>query len=52
MEIMESSARELYATPEKRPIKPRNYDEYFENIRKVHEGDLHDDNTRPFGTIG
>lgn len=45
MEQMEGESRKLYATPEQRSKKPRNYQEYWENIRAVHENGA-------FGSIG
>ena len=45
MEQMEGESRKLYATPEQRRKTPRNYEEYWENIRAVHENGA-------FGSIG
>jgi phenylalanyl-tRNA synthetase alpha chain len=45
MTAMEEGARELYALPNPTKPKPRNYEEYWNNIKAVHEGDA-------FGSIG
>lgn len=37
LEIMEAGARKLYASGEKKEIKPRDYDAYFENVKQVHQ---------------
>jgi phenylalanyl-tRNA synthetase alpha chain len=45
MHEMEDGARKLYASKDKREIKPRNYEQYFEDTRKVHQDGA-------FGSIG
>src|ERR1700712_1542122 len=45
MTAMEEGARELYALPNPTKPKLRNYEEYWNNIKAVHEGDA-------FGSIG
>jgi phenylalanyl-tRNA synthetase alpha chain len=45
MDAMEKGARTLYAVPTPPQSKPRNYEEYWENIRDVHEDGA-------FGSIG
>ncbi|KAF2196077.1 hypothetical protein GQ43DRAFT_476644 [Delitschia confertaspora ATCC 74209] len=45
MDAMEEGARRLFATPEKRDIKPRDYEQYFQNVKDVHEKGA-------FGSIG
>ncbi|KAF2669248.1 hypothetical protein BT63DRAFT_446901 [Microthyrium microscopicum] len=45
MDDMERGARTLYATPEPRPTKPRDYEQYWKNTQAVHEKGA-------FGSIG
>lgn len=45
LDAMESSSRRLFSTEEKREIKPRDYNKYFENVREVHQNGA-------FGSIG
>lgn len=42
---MEGEARKLYATPDKRPTKPRDYQQYWDDVKAVHENGK-------FGSIG
>lgn len=39
MTAMEEGAKELYALPKPTEPKPRNYEEYWNRVRAVHEGD-------------
>jgi phenylalanyl-tRNA synthetase alpha chain len=45
LDAMESGSRRLFGTGEKRELKLRNYEKYWEDVQKVHEGDA-------FGSIG
>ncbi|KAF2405271.1 phenylalanyl-tRNA synthetase-like protein alpha chain [Trichodelitschia bisporula] len=45
MAAMEESSRKLFAEPTPRPTKPRNYQEYWDGVRAVHEKGA-------FGSIG
>lgn len=45
MNAMEAGSRKLYETKEKKEPKPRNYDQYFEDIKAVHQDGK-------FGSIG
>jgi phenylalanyl-tRNA synthetase alpha chain len=53
MAAMETGQRKLYETPEKKEPKPRDYKDYWNAIRAVHEGDEGDQSSRyQFGTRG
>ncbi|KAF2469017.1 uncharacterized protein BDR25DRAFT_264160 [Lindgomyces ingoldianus] len=45
MDAMEAGYKRLFATPEKKETKPRNYEEYWQNIKEVHQNGA-------FGSIG
>lgn len=45
MAAMEGEARKLYETPEQRETNPRDYQQYFNDIRAVHENGK-------FGSVG
>jgi phenylalanyl-tRNA synthetase alpha chain len=42
---MEAGSRRLFATPENRTTKPRNYEQYFKDVQRVHQDGA-------FGSIG
>ncbi|KAF2006329.1 hypothetical protein P154DRAFT_570390 [Amniculicola lignicola CBS 123094] len=37
LDAMEAGSRRLFASDEKRQVKPRNYEQYFKNIKEVHQ---------------
>ncbi|KAF2276580.1 phenylalanyl-tRNA synthetase alpha chain [Westerdykella ornata] len=45
LDAMEAGSRRLFATGEKREIKPRNYEQYFKSVQQVHQDGA-------FGSIG
>ncbi|KAF2186755.1 hypothetical protein K469DRAFT_687107 [Zopfia rhizophila CBS 207.26] len=45
MNAMEAGSRKLFATPNKKETKPRDYEQYWKNIKEVHQNGA-------FGSIG
>jgi len=45
LDAMEAGSRRLFATDEKKEIKPRDYEQYFQDVKKVHQEGA-------FGSIG